>query len=69
MFWGMSFDVLSDPNWLTIPIYPYIMGYYMFLGQKLPKISFRVPFLRQGSFFKSNERNISEATELCEGSK
>ena len=31
--------------------------------------SFRVPFLRQGSFFKSNERNISEATELCEGSK
>ena len=33
--------------------------------QKLPRKSFRVPFLRQGSFFKSNERNISEATELC----
>ena len=42
---------------------------HLFLGQKLPRKSFRVPFLRQGSFFKSNERNISEATELCEGSK
>ena len=25
VFWGMSFDVLSDPNWLTIPIYLYII--------------------------------------------
>ena len=40
----------------------------MYLGQKLPKKSFRVPFLRQRSFFKSNERNIFEATELCEQS-
>ena len=43
--------------------------YHWLLGQKLHRKSFRVPFLRQGSVFKINDRNISEATEICEGSK
>ena len=57
--------LLSGPEGLTIHICTYIIGLLSLQGQKLPRKSFRVPFLRQGSFFKINERNISKATELC----
>ena len=60
---------MSGPEVMTIHICTYIIGLFSLQGQKLPRKSFRVPFLRQGSFFKINKRNISEATELCEGSK
>ena len=60
--------LLSGPEVMTIQFCTYIIRLCSFQGQKLPRKSFRVPFLRQGSFFKINERNISEATELCEGS-
>ena len=63
---GLTFDW---PEVITIHICTYIIRLISLQGQKLPRKSFRVPFLRQGSFFKINERNISEATELCEGSK
>ena len=54
---------------MTIHICTYIIRLFSLQGQKLPRKSFRVPFLRQGSFFKINERNISEATKFFEGSK
>ena len=62
---------MSGPEVVTIHICTYIIMLFS-QGQKLPRKSFKVSFLRQGSFFKINEkgeRNISEATELCEESK
>ena len=53
---------------MTIHICTYIIRLFSLQAQKLSRKSFRVPFLRQGSFFKINERNISEATEFFEGS-
>ena len=56
---------LNGPEVMTIHICTYIIRLFSLQGQKLPRKSFRVPFLRQGSFFKINESNILEATELC----
>ena len=61
--------LLSGPEVMTIHICTYNIRLFSLQGLKLPGKSFRVPFLRQGSFFKINERNISEATKFFEGSK
>ena len=45
----IKYCILRDPDWLTIPIYPYIWQFFLGGGQKLSRKSFRVPFLRQGS--------------------
>ena len=69
MAWLSSQISLNGPEVMTIHICAYIIRLLSLQGQKLSRKSFRVPFLRQGSFFKINESNISEATELCLGSK
>ena len=65
----LTLYLLSGHEVMTIHIFTYIIRLFSLQGQILLRKRFRVPFLRQGSFFKINERNISEATELCEGSK
>ena len=54
----IRYCILRDPDWLTIPIYPYIWQFFLFRGQKLSRKSFRVPFLRQK--LKSKILNFKE---------
>ena len=37
--------ILRDPNWLNIPIYPYIWHFFLFLANNNPEKSFRVPLI------------------------
>ena len=55
---SIRYCILRDPNWLTIPIYPYFWHFFCFRPKD--DLEFRVSFLRQGS--KSKNLNFKKTS-------